>query len=43
MKKDFKKEYLKTKEDNEDFEIYTKCRICDNAHVNNYVKVRNHC
>ena len=43
MKKDFKKEYLKTKEDNEDFEIYTKCWVCDNAHVNNYVKVRNHC
>ena len=29
-----------TKEDNEDFEKYTKCWICDNAYVHGDVKVR---
>ena len=32
-----------TKEDNEDFKNSTKCWICDNDYVDNYVKVRDHC
>ena len=32
-----------TKEDNEDFENFTKCWICDNDYVDNDVKVRYHC
>ena len=36
MKKDFKKELVMSKEDNEDFENSSKCWICDN------VKVRDH-
>ena len=31
-----------TKEDNEDFENYTKCWICDNDYVDNDIKVRDH-
>ena len=32
-----------TKEDNENFNNSTKCRICDNDFVDNDVKVKNHC
>ena len=37
MKKCFNKELLMTNEDNEDFESYTKCWICDNDYVDNDV------
>ena len=40
MKKHFTKEFVMTKEDNEDFKNSTKCWICDNDHVDNDVKVR---
>ena len=44
MKKHFSKELVMTKEDNEDFQISTKCWICDNDdYVDNDVKVRDHC
>ena len=43
MKKYFNKELVITKEDNEDFKNTTKCWICDNAYVDNAVKVRHHC
>ena len=43
MKKYFNKELAITKEDNEDFKNTTKCWICDNAYVDNAVKVRHHC
>ena len=42
MKKQFKKELVMTKEDNEDFENSTKCWICDNDYIGNDVKVRYH-
>ena len=32
-----------TKEDNQDFQNFTICWICDNGHINNDVKVRDHC
>ena len=32
-----------TKEDNEDFKNSTKCWICDNYYVDNYIKVRDDC
>ena len=31
-----------TKKDNEDFENTTKCSICDNDYIVDYLKVRNH-
>ena len=43
MEKHFKKELVMTKKDNEHFENSTKCQICDNAYVDNDVKVRDHC
>ena len=42
MKSDFNKELLITKEDDEHFEKSTKFWICDNAHVDSTVKVRDH-
>ena len=42
MQKPFKKELVMTKKDNEDFKNSGKCCICDNFHVNGYVKVRDH-
>ena len=43
MKKIFKKELVTTKKDNEDFENSAKCWICDNDHIDNNVKIRDHC
>ena len=40
MKKHFKKELARTKNDNEDFDNSTKCWICDNDCVDNDVKVK---
>ena len=42
MKKHFNKELAMTKHDNEDFESSAKCWICDNYHIDNEVKVRDH-
>ena len=42
MKKHFKKDFVMTKEDNEDFENSAKCWICDNDYVDVEVKVRDH-
>ena len=43
MKKDFSKEFMITKKENEVFENSTKCWICDNAYIENDVKVIDHC
>ena len=43
MKKHFNKEFVMTKQGNENFKNSTKCWICDNDCVDNNVKVRNHC
>ena len=43
MKKHFNKELLVPKEDYEDFEISTKCWICNNVYFNGDNKVRDHC
>ena len=43
MKKQFNKELVMIKEDNEDFTNSTKCCICDDFYVNKDVAVRNHC
>ena len=43
MKKHFNKEFVMTKEGNEDFENSTKCLICDNDNGHRDVKVRDHC
>ena len=43
MKKHFNKEFGMTKEDNEDFENFTKYCICDHSYVDGDVKVRDHC
>ena len=43
MKKNFSKELVMSKKDNEDFESSTKCWICDNVYIENDVKVRDHC
>ena len=43
IKKNFNKEFVMTKKDNEDFENSTKCWICDNDYINGDVKVRDHC
>ena len=43
MKKHFNEVLAMTKEDNEDFEISTKCLICDNDYINDDVKLKNHC
>ena len=45
MKTHFNKEFVMTKEYNEDFKNSTKCSkwICDNDYVQNDVKVRDNC
>ena len=43
MKKHFNKEFVMTKEDDEDFENSTKCWICDNDYIDGDVEVRDHC
>ena len=43
MKKYFKKEFVMTKKDNEDFNNSFKCWICDNTYVDNGVNVTDHC
>ena len=43
MKNHSNEELVMSKEDNEDFENSTKCRICDNDYVNNDFKERDHC
>ena len=43
MKKHFEKDFVMTKEDNEDFENSAKCWICDNGYIDVDVKVRDHC
>ena len=43
MKKHFNKEFVMTKEDNEDFKNSPKYWICDNTYVDNDIKVRDHC
>ena len=43
MKKNFSKELVMSKKDNEDFESSTKCWICYNVYIENDVKVRDHC
>ena len=43
MKKDFNKQLVMTREDNEDSEKSTKCQICDNDYIDTAVKVRYHC
>ena len=43
MKKDFNKELVMTKEDNEDFKNSTRCWTCDDDYVDNDVKARGHC
>ena len=42
MKKDFNKELVMNKQDNEDFENSTKCWICDNYYIDTDVKVSDH-
>ena len=42
MKKDFNKELVMTKTDNEDFKNSTKCWICDNSYVDSDAKGRDH-
>ena len=42
MKKNFNKEYVMTKEDNENFESSTKCWICDNTFVKGDVNAEVH-
>ena len=43
MKKYFNKEFVMTKEDNENFKSSTKSWICDNDYVYGDVKTRDHC
>ena len=43
MKKNFNKELVMTKRDNENFKNPTNCWICDNDYVDNNVKIRDHC
>ena len=42
MKKQFNKELVVTKKDNEDFQNSTKCWICDNDYVDTDIKLRDH-
>ena len=42
MKKHFNKELMMTKEDNADFENFTKCWMWDNDYVDDDVKERDH-
>ena len=43
MKQHFNKELELIKNDNEDFEISTKCWICDNDFIDGDVKIRDNC
>ena len=43
MNKQFNKQLVMTKEDNEDFENSTKCLICDNDYIDHNLKVRYYC
>ena len=43
MQKNFSKELIMTKNDNEDFKNPTKCWICDNGDIDGDVKVKYHC
>ena len=43
MKKYFNKEFSMEREDGEELENSTKCRICDISYIEDDVKVRNHC
>ena len=43
MKNHINKELVTTKKDNEDFENFIKCWICDHVYVGGDVKVRDHC
>ena len=43
VKKHFNKEFVMTKEDNEDFENSTKCWICDNDYIDGDIEVRDCC
>ena len=43
INKQFNKQLVMTKEDNEDFENSTKCLICDNDYIDHDLKVRSHC
>ena len=43
MKKNFNKELMMTKGDNENFNNPTNCWISDNDYVDNDVKLRDHC
>ena len=43
MKKHFNKEFVMTKEDNEDFKNSTKCWTCDNDYIDNYIQVKDRC
>ena len=43
MNKYFYKELVMSKIDDEDFESFTKCWICDNTLVDNNVKIRGRC
>ena len=36
-------ESMMTKEDNEEYENSTKCRVCNNDYVDDDVKVKDHC
>ena len=42
MKKYFNKEFSMDREDGEELENSTKCRICDISYIEDDVKVRNH-
>ena len=43
IKRDFNKELVTTKKNNEDFENSTKCWICGNDYIDGDVKVSDHC
>ena len=43
MKKNFDKNLVVTKKNDQDFENSTKCWICDNAYFDGNVEVRDHC
>ena len=43
MKRNFNKDILMTKKDNEGFKKSTRCWICDNEYADGDVKVRDHC
>ena len=43
IKKQFNKELVMTRKDNEDFKNSAKCWICDNTYVDGDVKVKDHC